>query len=106
EDAEEFKPERFTHPEKIPQHAYKPFGNGQRACIGMQFALHEATMVLAMVLHNLELIDHTSYELDLKESLTIKPNDFKIKVRPRNQQFFMAPPKEESKKSTKSHESK
>ncbi|WP_342494724.1 bifunctional cytochrome P450/NADPH--P450 reductase [Bacillus sp. FSL M7-0307] len=106
EDAEEFKPERFMHPEKIPQHAYKPFGNGQRACIGMQFALHEATMVLAMVLHNLELIDHTSYELDLKESLTIKPNDFKIKVRPRKQQFFMAPPKEEPKKSTASAEAK
>ncbi|MEH2999368.1 bifunctional cytochrome P450/NADPH--P450 reductase [Bacillus pumilus] len=106
EDAEEFKPERFLHPEKIPHHAYKPFGNGQRACIGMQFALHEATMVLAMVLHNLELIDHTSYELDLKESLTIKPNDFKIKVRPRKQLLFMAPPKEEAKKSTKSDESK
>ncbi|MCM3147614.1 bifunctional cytochrome P450/NADPH--P450 reductase [Bacillus pumilus] len=106
EDAEEFKPERFLYPEKIPQHAYKPFGNGQRACIGMQFALHEATMVLAMVLHNLELIDHTSYELDLKESLTIKPNDFKIKVRPRKQQLFMVPPKEETKKSTKTDESK
>ncbi|MDR6746705.1 cytochrome P450/NADPH-cytochrome P450 reductase [Bacillus pumilus] len=106
EDAEAFKPERFLHPEKIPQHAYKPFGNGQRACIGMQFALHEATMVLAMVLHNLELIDHTSYELDLKESLTIKPNDFKIKVRPRKQQLFMVPPKEETKKSTKTDESK
>lgn len=64
----------------------------------MQFALHEATMVLAMVLHNMELIDHTSYELNLKESLTIKPNDFKIKVRPRKQQLFMAPPKEETKK--------
>ncbi|MEI4790467.1 bifunctional cytochrome P450/NADPH--P450 reductase [Bacillus sp. FJAT-53060] len=106
EDAEEFKPERFTYPEKIPQHAYKPFGNGQRACIGMQFALHEATMVLAMVLHNLELIDHTSYELDLKESLTIKPNDFKIKVQPRKQQFFMPPTKEESKKSNATNESK
>ncbi|OLP66294.1 putative bifunctional P-450/NADPH-P450 reductase 2 [Bacillus pumilus] len=98
EDADEFKPERFMHPEHIPQHAYKPFGNGQRACIGMQFALHEATIVLAMVLHHLELIDHTSYELDLTESLTIKPNDFKIKVRPRKQPFFMSPPKEEPKK--------
>lgn len=105
EDADEFKPERFMNPEKIPQHAYKPFGNGQRACIGMQFALHEATIVMAMVLHNLELIDHTSYELDLKESLTIKPNDFKVKVRPRKQQFFMSPPKEELKKNAASDQS-
>ncbi|MGE6632199.1 bifunctional cytochrome P450/NADPH--P450 reductase [Bacillus sp. NPDC077027] len=94
EDAEEFKPDRFMHPENIPNHAYKPFGNGQRACIGMQFALHEATIVLAMVLHHFELIDHTSYELNIKESLTIKPDDFKIKVRPRKQQFFMTLPRE------------
>ncbi len=37
--------ERFEDLDKVPHHAYKPFGNGQRACIGMQFALHEATLV-------------------------------------------------------------
>lgn len=46
EDAELFRPERFSDPAAIPADAYKPFGNGQRACIGMQFALQEATMVL------------------------------------------------------------
>ncbi|MCU6339914.1 cytochrome P450, partial [Enterobacter quasiroggenkampii] len=44
EDAEQFRPERFEDPSQIPHHAYKPFGNGQRACIGQQFALQEAAL--------------------------------------------------------------
>ncbi|MDR4399505.1 bifunctional cytochrome P450/NADPH--P450 reductase, partial [Bacillus atrophaeus] len=83
EDAEDFRPERFENPSDIPNHAYKPFGNGQRACIGMQFALQEATMVLGLVLKHFELIDHTDYELKIKEALTIKPDHFKIRVKPK-----------------------
>ncbi|MCE0739328.1 bifunctional cytochrome P450/NADPH--P450 reductase CypB [Bacillus sp. G16] len=83
EDAEDFRPERFEDPSSIPHHAYKPFGNGQRACIGMQFALQEATMVLGLVLKHFDLINHTGYELKIKEALTIKPDEFKITVKPR-----------------------
>ncbi|TLS38663.1 bifunctional cytochrome P450/NADPH--P450 reductase [Pseudalkalibacillus caeni] len=83
EDADEFKPERFADAEKVPNHAYKPFGNGQRACIGMQFALHEATLVLGMLLKHFEFIDHTNYEMEVKQTLTLKPNDFKIRVKTR-----------------------
>jgi hypothetical protein len=36
--------------QKSPAHAYKPFGAGQRACIGRQFALHEAVLALGLVL--------------------------------------------------------
>lgn len=49
----------------------------------MQFALQEATMVLGLVLKHFELINHTGYELKIKEALTIKPDDFKITVKPR-----------------------
>ncbi|MEL3971689.1 bifunctional cytochrome P450/NADPH--P450 reductase [Rossellomorea oryzaecorticis] len=84
-DAEEFRPERFENPEKVPHHAYKPFGNGQRACIGMQFALHEATLVLGMLLKHFEFIDDQDYKLDVKQTLTLKPGDFKIKVKQRDQ---------------------
>lgn len=86
EDVEEFRPERFEDPSAIPQDAYKPFGNGQRACIGQQFALQEATLVLGMVLKHFELIDHTHYELKVKETLTLKPEGFTIQVRPRSTQ--------------------
>ena len=46
EDAGMFRPERFEDPSRVPHDAYKPFGIGQRACIGQQFALQEATLVL------------------------------------------------------------
>ncbi|MCY8996726.1 bifunctional P-450/NADPH--P450 reductase [Bacillus inaquosorum] len=90
EDAEEFRPERFEHQDQVPHHAYKPFGNGQRACIGMQFALHEATLVLGMVLKYFTLIDHENYELDIKQTLTLKPGDFRIRVQTRNQEAIHA----------------
>jgi cytochrome P450 len=46
-----FDPERFT-PERSanrPGHAYMPFGNGPRFCIGSQFAMNEAQIVLATI---------------------------------------------------------
>ncbi|MCQ6562193.1 bifunctional cytochrome P450/NADPH--P450 reductase [Paenibacillus mendelii] len=83
DDVEAFRPERFEDPSKVPHDAYKPFGNGQRACIGQQFALQEATLVLGLVLKYFELIDDQRYELKVKETLTLKPEGFHIKVRSR-----------------------
>ena len=83
DDAEEFNPERFADPKKIPHHAYKPFGNGQRACIGQQFAMHEAVLLIGMILKQFDLIDHTNYQLKIKEKLTFKPDELYIKVQPR-----------------------
>ncbi|MCP3032562.1 bifunctional cytochrome P450/NADPH--P450 reductase [Halobacillus sp. A1] len=100
EDAEEFKPERFEDPANIPHHAYKPFGNGQRACIGQQFALHEATLVLGMVLQHFELEDHTDYELDVKETLTFKPDALTMKVKSRKEAMVFQTPASEEKKET------
>jgi cytochrome P450 / NADPH-cytochrome P450 reductase len=84
-DAEEFNPEHFT-PERLaalPPNAYRPFGSGQRACIGRQFAMQEATLVLGMLLQRFDLIDHRGYDLKIKETLTIKPDGLRIKARPR-----------------------
>lgn len=83
DDVESFIPERFEDLESIPYHAYKPFGNGQRACIGQQFALHEATLVLGMVLQHFDLIDHEKYQLEVKETLTLKPDGLTMRVSPR-----------------------
>ena len=85
EDAEEFNPDHTT-PERmstIPPNAYKPFGTGQRACIGRQFALQEATLVLGMLLQRFELIKDPSYQLHTKVTLTVKPADLFIQVRRR-----------------------
>ncbi len=86
EDADKFNPEHFTREAERtrPANAFKPFGNGQRACIGRQFALQEAVLTLGMVIQRFKLIDHTGYQLKVKEALTIKPEGFKIKVEPRD----------------------
>ncbi|ASF37892.1 NADPH--cytochrome reductase [Halobacillus halophilus] len=103
EDAEAFKPERFEDPSQIPRHAYKPFGNGQRACIGQQFALHEATLVLGMVLQYFDFEDHTNYQLDVKEALTMKPEGLTMRVKSRRDAALMqpAPAQKEAEKSSK-----
>jgi len=82
---EAFDPENFSREaeSKRPANAWKPFGNGQRACIGRGFAMHEAALALGMILQRFKLIDHQRYQMHLKETLTIKPDGFKIKVRPR-----------------------
>ncbi|MHA6796337.1 bifunctional cytochrome P450/NADPH--P450 reductase [Pseudonocardia bannensis] len=84
-DAEEFDPDRMALERKaaLPPHAYKPFGTGQRACIGRQFALQEAVLVLGMLLQRFEFIDHLDYRLRTKTTLTIKPDDMRIQVRRR-----------------------
>jgi cytochrome P450 / NADPH-cytochrome P450 reductase len=85
EDAEEFNPDHTT-PERmsaIPPNAYKPFGTGQRACIGRQFALQEAVLVLGMLLQRFEMIKDPTYQLHTKVTLTVKPADFFIQVRRR-----------------------
>lgn len=80
-----FDPENHTREAEAqrPQHSYKPFGNGQRACIGRQFAMQESALLLGMILQRFELIDHKRYKLHLKETLSVKPDEFFIKVRPR-----------------------
>jgi cytochrome P450 / NADPH-cytochrome P450 reductase len=81
-----FNPENFSREAeaKRPVNAWKPFGNGQRACIGRGFAMHEAALALGMILQRFKLIDVNRYQLLLKETLTVKPEGFKIKVRPRS----------------------
>jgi len=84
-DAEEFNPEHMA-PERraaLPPNAFKPFGSGQRACIGRQFAMQEAALVLGMVLQRFDLTGDRDYELRVKEALTIKPDGLRIKVQPR-----------------------
>ncbi|MEK8051456.1 cytochrome P450 [Ideonella sp. DXS22W] len=84
-DPEAFDPDRFTRAAEAarPAHAWKPFGNGQRACIGRQFAMQEATLVLGLILQRFELVDPSGYQLRIREALTIKPEGLHIHVRAR-----------------------
>jgi cytochrome P450/NADPH-cytochrome P450 reductase len=82
EDAAEFKPERMLDENfnSLPDGAWKPFGNGIRACIGRPFAWQEALLVAALILQHFDLkLDDPSYELKIKQTLTIKPKDLYIR---------------------------
>jgi cytochrome P450 len=54
-DPDVFDPERFLgkNRESVDRYAYIPFGAGPRVCIGMNFAMQEAVIVLAHLLRNL-----------------------------------------------------
>ncbi|RYO83950.1 hypothetical protein DL766_000991 [Monosporascus sp. MC13-8B] len=72
----EFRPERMLDGnfEKLPKNAWKPFGNGIRACIGRPFAWQEAILAMAMIFQNFDLVlDDPDYKLEHKQTLTIKP---------------------------------
>ncbi|MEW1647343.1 cytochrome P450 [Streptomyces sp. NPDC091219] len=79
-DAEEFDPDRFDAKavrSRAP-HTFKPFGTGARACIGRQFALHEATLVLGLLLRRYELRPEPTYRLRVTERLTLMPEGLRL----------------------------
>jgi unspecific monooxygenase len=80
-----FDPDRFE-PERVracPAGLYKPFGTGTRSCIGRQFALHEAVLLLGVLLRRYDLIADPAYELNIAERLTLMPKDFRLALRRR-----------------------
>ena len=91
-------PKAWAHPDEfdidrwLPEneaalhpHAYKPFGNGARACIGRQFATVEAKIAMAMLLRRFAISDPHGYRLTIKETLSIKPDAFTMRVRLRGE---------------------
>ncbi|KAI5918514.1 cytochrome P450 [Camillea tinctor] len=86
DDVEEFKPERMMEEnfKKIPKNAFKPFGNGSRACIGRSFALQEATLAIALLFQNLDFkLADPDYKITIKQNLANKPHNYFIYAKPR-----------------------
>jgi cytochrome P450 len=76
EDPERFDPERFT-PERVAGHhkfAWMAFGAGQHQCIGRDFALMEAQLLLAMLVqrYRITAAGHTATP---KLTATLQPKD-------------------------------
>lgn len=77
-----FDPDRFMPgaPAKGP---YRPFGVGPRACIGRQFALHEAVLALASAARRYDFVPDPGYSLTVHEQLTLKPENLHATLRRR-----------------------
>ena len=70
-----FDPERFSAQgvKARRRYAYLPFGAGSRICIGMTFALMEATLILATLLRAFRPRLRAGYEPKLALRVTLRP---------------------------------
>ncbi|PKV89380.1 cytochrome P450 [Streptomyces sp. TLI_146] len=71
---DEFRPERWgaDAPEAVPEHAWYPFGGGQRTCLGARFAQVEAALVLATLAQRCRL-DLPAAEVTPRAALLLQP---------------------------------
>jgi len=75
DDPERFDPDRWTRERAAdrPRFAHFPFGGGPRHCIGKQFSLLEAKLILAVIGREYRLDYRGDGPLDLQGSLTMHP---------------------------------
>ncbi|UXA18073.1 cytochrome P450 [Mycobacterium sp. SMC-4] len=88
DNVELFDPERFApaRAEARSTALFKPFGTGERSCIGRQFALHEATLLIARLIHRYRLIDSQHYVLRFEGPFSRRPVGFALDVARRDPQ--------------------
>ena len=74
---ERFDPERFTAERSVDRHkfAYLPFGGGPRVCIGSNFAMMEAQLVLATIAQRYRLRLPTGHSVRPKPIVMLTPSD-------------------------------
>jgi len=74
---ERFDPDRWARDRATerPRFAHFPFGGGPRHCIGKQFSLLEAKLILAVIGRDYRLQYTGTGDFDLRGSLTMHPQD-------------------------------
>ncbi|WP_367871662.1 cytochrome P450 [Luteolibacter sp. Populi] len=78
---EEFRPERFL---KRDHDAYYPFGSGPRFCIGSEFALAEARVILPMILRRFDLTGEPGQTVEPEPAITLRlKHGFRVRLKER-----------------------
>jgi cytochrome P450 len=83
---ERFRPSRWDEEQtkQLPRCAYFPFGDGPRICIGNNFAMLEAVLLLTTIARHFRLELVAGQTLKLVPSVTMRPrNGIKVVVRER-----------------------
>jgi cytochrome P450 len=75
DEPEAFRPERFDTgwEDRVPKYAYLPFGGGPRVCVGNQFAMMEAQLVLITVLQRVRLTLLPGKQVVPQPLVTLRP---------------------------------
>jgi len=81
-----FDPSRFMEGKRneIGRFAYMPFGIGSRTCIGAAFALQEATIILAVLMHHFDLDLLPGAEVWPIQRVTLRPSTLPMRLSPRH----------------------
>jgi cytochrome P450 len=84
-DPDVFNPSRFLDPQPKPSRfSYLPFGAGPRVCVGAQFALTEASLVLAALIQRFEVALADNIPVLPMAVITTQPNrpaPFRLQLR-------------------------
>jgi cytochrome P450 len=70
---EVFDPERFLGQAKHHRSSYLPFGGGRRICIGLGFALMEATLITAAMSREFVYDLVAGHPVEPEATLTLRP---------------------------------
>jgi cytochrome P450 len=76
DDPEAFRPERWLDglARRLPRFAFCPFGGGPRQCIGRDYAMLEAVLVLATIARRARLEVEEAEAVRLVPSITLRPS--------------------------------
>jgi len=84
---DQFEPDRFTTGTQPAAHrlAYMPFGAGPRTCVGNQFAVVEAVLLLAMIAQRYDLMLVPGQSVESELAITLRPrNGILMRAYPRS----------------------